>query len=140
MRLAIAAALLGAMACGGCGRLAQPVVPAVDVKDVDIRELKRSVQLLQAENAALTGQAQEVRAREDQLVTTIRQLQAENRQLLEQVRALAVAPADRDRYKARVEALSMYVLRLEREVERLGGKLPLPASRSPTATAPATER
>ena len=138
--LAIAAALLGVIAASGCGRPQQPTVPAVDVKEVEIRDLKRTVHLLQTENAALAGQGQEVRGRDDLLVSTIRQLQSENRQLLEQVRALAGAPADRDRYRARAEALSAYVLHLEREIERLGGKLPVPPARGATATAPAKER
>lgn len=119
---------------GGCGQPEQPVVPAVDVKDVEMRQLKDRVELLQKEVDALTGQLQDVRGRDDQLVNTIRQLQSRNRQLEEQVRVLAPSPAERDQYKARAEALSAYVLRLEREVKRLGGTLPLPLT---PATQPA---
>jgi len=125
MRKWALATMLAALAAGGCGRSQQPVVPAVDLKEAEIARLKARIELLQNELDSLNGQLQEIHGRDEKLVNAIRQLQTRNRQLEEQVRVLAPAPADRDTYKARAEALSAYVLRLEGEVKRLGGTLPL---------------
>jgi chromosome segregation ATPase len=125
MRQWALAMVLAALAAGGCGQSQQPVVPAVDLKEAEIARLKARIELLQNELASLNGQLQEIQGRDERLVSTIRQLQTRNRQLEEQVRVLAPAPAERDTYKARAEALSAYVLRLEREVKQLGGTLPL---------------
>jgi len=125
MRKWALATMLAALAAGGCGRSQQPVVPAVDLKEAEIARLKARIELLQNELDSLNGQPQEIPGRDEKRVNAIRQLQTRNRQLEEQVRVLAPAPADRDTYKARAEALSAYVLRLEGEVKRLGGTLPL---------------
>jgi TolA-binding protein len=87
---------------------------------------------LETENAALSARLSELIAREATLNKRLGELQLENRQLSLQVKALAQAPAERDRYREQVSQLLVENLALRRQLEP--ATAPAPASQEAPAT------
>ena len=71
-----------------------------------IQDLKNQLEDLKKESTALAAQAQELRLRELRLSNELWDIQFTNARLKEQVEVLARAPVERDKYKAKLDALT----------------------------------
>lgn len=98
----------------------QPAEPAVTQE-----ELRQQVQTLKAQNSALKLRIDELRIREQILSDRLQQLDFEYNLQIQQIAALAKAPAERDRYKQQAEKLAIRVARLEATLDRLLGREPV---------------
>jgi FtsZ-binding cell division protein ZapB len=104
-----------------------------------IRKLQLEIDTLKADKATLEAKVQHLQRREEDLAERTRKLQFANERLSEQIKGLALAPVDRDRYKALAEGLAIDVHRLRKEnaaLKRQLAQLTGPATRP--ATRPAT--
>jgi len=131
-----------ALAAGGCAEFTFPGAPGADKRKEDpkttelarkVSELEKANSALRSERSMLVLRVQELEAREKALSAELRRVQFMNRQQEHQIKALADAPAERDRSKQLAESLRAEVELLRAEVRRLrGGGAPTPA----TTTAP----
>jgi predicted nucleic acid-binding Zn-ribbon protein len=107
-----------------------------------VRDLETDLAAARSENVILRSRLEAVTARETQLADSLREQQFLAEQGERQIKVLAKAPGERERYKARCEELEAQVLRLETDYAQLkqaaaaaGVKIP-PRVTSQPATRP----
>ena len=100
------------------GRSADPGGPApaeAETPRQQIATLRRQVETLQREKTLLADKLAVIEPRQRQLEEHLRELKFANERQAEQIRTLAPAPVQRDRYKQLAESLAAKVSKLERE-------------------------
>ena len=88
---------------------------AQETPQQQIDKLRRQVETLQREKTLLVDKLAVVEPRQRQLEEQLRNLKFANERQAEQIRSLAPAPVDRDRYKKVAESLATKVGKLQRE-------------------------
>lgn len=114
----------------------QPVEDEAPPSDPVRAKLRAEIEELNAQNKLLNTRLDEMNARERQLSEELNRLRELSKQLENQVRSLAVAPLERDAYKARCERLGEQVAELERRLAEQSGAT-IPAGSGPPETEPA---
>lgn len=112
--------------------------PEQDELAEQVARLKAGNAALRSEQALLQSRVKELLAREQLLSNEVNRLRFMNAQQQKQIRALAQAPADRDRYQAQAEKLTLEAARLRKEVQTLRRTIAaLRTGQAGPATAPA---
>jgi len=88
-----------------------------------IADLERENQILRDTNRTLSDRVEELKRREGHLAERVRKLRFANDQQKQQIDVLALAPLERDRYKAQAEVLAAKVGSLEKELAALKVRL-----------------
>jgi len=88
-----------------------------------IADLERENQILRDTNRTLCDRVEELKRREEHLAERVRKLRFANDQQKRQIDVLALAPLERDRYKAQAEVLAAKVSSLEKELTALKVRL-----------------
>jgi len=156
-RNASTACLTALMLClAGCETMTWPLPfkakpkattrPAISDKD-RIKKLRLQIETLRADNETLASKAQSLEFRERLLSARLRKLQFANDSQASQIRALAKAPVDRDRYKMTVDMLGLTVHKLRKEnaglrhrLAELGRPTTKPAKAPTTMPSPTSRR
>ena len=119
--------------------------PAGPADHADAKKMRVRIDELRAQNEMLTAKVQSLEFRERLLSGRLRKLQFANERQAGQIRALAKAPVERDRYKAKADSLALRVYKLQKEnadlrrrLEALGEPTTKPAAPPATHPAPAT--
>ncbi len=126
---------------------AEPADPVQEVGELhkQARQLEATVASLEDEKQMLNARLKELSAREEELTARVNRLQLINLEQEKQIEALRDAPAERDKYKARVDVLTVEVNALARRVTELrttlrqmqsGVASPPPATQPATAPSP----
>lgn len=121
------------------GRSADPggAPPAeAETPPQQIAALRRQVRTLQREKTLLADRLAVIEPRQRRLEEHLRELQFANKRQAEQIRTLAPAPVQRDRYKKLAESLAAKVTKLEQENLELSRRLLKLKSASTTRPAP----
>ena len=118
--LAVWLCLVGVSLCGCVQDVPAGSLTAMPAVESDAARLARTeLGALKAEKIVLTERINELQDRCEKLATQVRALKFTSARQAEQIKAIADAPAQRDRYEATANTLALGVVRLKRRVAAL---------------------
>jgi hypothetical protein len=138
--------LCAAGALAGCEKMdwwkpaAPPASPQAEAQtqDANLTLTPDQVAQLQSENALLKAQLEDAQVRDRQLSEQVKDLQFLTTQQEKQIKILAEAPVERDKFKAQVEELQAQNLLLRERIRLLTGGAPAAADANQPAPAPSS--